>query len=73
MKRTNFTKNLKLQQIITSCRTGGNKKMNYKDITFCINKKCNKRSSCERAIENYDIKEDNQIHSFALFSCEINS
>lgn len=38
------------------------------DHTFCTNDKCNKRKTCARAWERYDLK--NKIVSMANFECE---
>lgn len=41
----------------------------FLDICFCINKDCNKRERCARAIENYESHDINMI-SIAYFKCK---
>ena len=44
--------------------------MNYKDMTFCINDDCNRRTECDRALENYPNLKEDDVYSFGLFKCE---
>lgn len=44
--------------------------MSYKDMTFCCNDNCNKRKSCNRAIENYSELKEKDVLSWTLFRCE---
>lgn len=44
--------------------------MPYKDMTFCVNNDCNKRSVCIRAIENYENLDENNVYSWAKFDCD---
>lgn len=45
-----------------------------KDITFCVNHKCQNRGLCLRAIENYSEEEvRDYLISMASFNCDVDN